>query len=450
VELYKTLTNKLILPVSDLFLGNNISKNLKFLERSQTWSRDKLVDFQNEKFLKMISHIYNNVPFYTEYFKKNKLLPADIKSLADIHKLPIISKDTIRNVGLEQFLAVNYDKKKARSYFSSGSTGEPFQYFMTQESYSMKYASALRGWSWMGYGLGDHYVKMSQNQRTGFVKKSQDFINRCNYYFIPDLKEESLHKILNKLQKDRPQFLRSYPDPLFFLARLMIKNDIKINFLKGINTTGNILFPEARTLIEERMGCRIYDTYSVEGSAMFDQTKNFDGYLGAMECAFTEVLDKNGYSVKEGETGAHITTELWNYAMPFIRYKTQDMVELGKQMSVNGKNLFILNKIIGRENDILIAPDGNLLIVHLFTIYFEYFRSIQQFQVEQTKKDEFIFRLVVNDHFTSETENNILKYWREFLGKRVRVILEIRDEIPILKSGKRKFLIRNRDIPLPY
>jgi phenylacetate-CoA ligase len=168
-----------------------------------------------------------------------------------------------------------------------------------------------------------------------------------------------------------------------------------------------------------------------------------------MESAITEVVDEKNNPVKIGETGRHITTEIRNLAMPFIRYDTKDLIVPDHQKDLAGRNLFNIDKIIGRESDILIAPDGNLLIVHLFTIYFEYFKSIEQFQVEQTDKYSFIFRLVVNENFSKNEEKKIYDYWKSFLGNKSKLNIEIHDNIPLLFSGKRRFLIRNKEILLP-
>jgi phenylacetate-CoA ligase len=314
----------------------------------------------------------------------------------------------------------------------------------------MKYAAALRGWTWMGYQLGDPYAKLSQNKRSSGLKKLQDFINRSSYIFIPDLSRDSLRKIIKLLLKQKPLFLRCYPDPLYFIAKILKEENSKLHGIKALNTTGNILSTEARNLIEKSFNCPVFDSYSCEGGALFYEGPDRDAYLGSMEYAITEVLDHNYTEVNPGQTGLHITTDLHNFAMPLIRYNTRDLVEKSSSQTSSGMQLYRLNKIIGRENDILITPSGNLLIVHLFTIYFEYFDSILQFQIEQIQSHEFVFRLVVKDSFNSDIKNQIFTYWQNFLGKNVILRIEIHENIPVLYSGKRRFLIRNPEIKLTF
>jgi phenylacetate-CoA ligase len=407
----------------------------------------ELQNYQDEKLHELVHHVFNHVPYYSKWFKLHNLKPDDIKTRADLNKLPIVTKHELRK-NPELFRAQIVNTKKQMRMCSSGSTGEPFEYYISRNAYSMRYAAALRGWTWMGYRLGDHYAKLSQNDRTSKIKKLQDMVNHCSYIFIPDLSRYSLNKILKTIENTKPLFIRCYPDPLFFMAKILKENNKILKGIRAINSTGNILTNEAKEYIEERFGCPVYDSYSCEGSALFYEGPYRDNYLGSMEYAITEVLDTGLNEIKAGEPGMHITTDLHNYAMPMIRYNTQDLVEQSTVQSSCGRKLFGLRIIIGRDNDILITPTGSLLIVHIFTIYFEYFESIKRFQIEQTQADEFIFRLVVNESFNMEIQNQIFSYWQEKLGKKVKLTIEILDDISFQRSGKRRFLIRNPEIDL--
>lgn len=447
--MFNILNEKIILPLSDILQGYTISDRLDFLLKSQYWSGEEFIIYQEKRLQELISYVYHNVPYYKEWFRKSKLKPDDVKHLNDLHKLPIVSKSVIRQNPL-LFRTEKFAKIKSLRMNSSGSTGEPFEYFLAPDSYSIRYAAALRGWYWMGYRLGDSYSKLSQNKRTSSIKKIQDIINRCMYIYIPDLSMGSLNSIIQKLEKEKPKFIRCYPDPLVLIAKILRMNNKFLYGTKAINCTGNILTMEARSIIEERFNCPVFDSYSCEGGSLFYQGPTRENYMGTSEIAITEILNNDGNDVSPGETGMHVTTDLWNYTMPFIRYNTQDLVVKSNKTSSCGRSLTGLDKIIGRDNDILVTPSGNLLIVHLFTIYFEYFNSVKQFQIEQLQPDEFVFRLVVEDTFKTNILNEIREYWQNFLGNGVKLTIEIHDIIPMLYSGKRRFLIRNSEIKLPY
>lgn len=447
MSLKNKITENIILPLSDIALGQSISKHLRFLQKSQWWSESDLKEYQNEKLRALIKHAYENVPYYTDLFKKLKLTPADIKTVEDLVKIPILTKEIVReNIKNGKLMAQNIRKKDMILSCSSGSTGEPLQYYITKDSYSMNIAANLRGWCWMGYRLGDKYIKLSQNPRKE-IKNLQDKINNCHYLFTQQLTDYNFSKILNEIQKFKPKFIRGYPDPMLFLANYIQKNKVSLPYIKAINTTGNILFPESRRTIEEAFICKVFDSYSCEGGANVFECETHKSYHSSMEYAITEIIS-DSKEVNNGEKGRVITTDLINYAIPFIRYDTQDYITKSKEKCSCGRDLLAIEKIDGRDSDILITPKGKYLIDHNFSVYLKNTNLIEQFQVRQNKIDEFNILLKVNDNFTKEEEVKIYNYWQKYINEDVKINIKIVNDIPLTKSGKRRFLIRNKDIKL--
>lgn len=89
-------SEQIILPLSDKFLGFSIYTHLKFLNKSQWWPESDLKEFQNEKLRALIKHAYENVPYYNDLFKEKEITTEDIKTIDDLVKLPILTKETIR------------------------------------------------------------------------------------------------------------------------------------------------------------------------------------------------------------------------------------------------------------------------------------------------------------------------------------------------------------------
>jgi phenylacetate-CoA ligase len=445
MALYNTIQEKVVLPVYDRFSGKSIARSLSFLLESQGWSHDRLMKFQEERLLLLVKHAYDNVPFYNSLFKEASLHPSDIKGLDDLHKIPVISKDDMRNRQPGDYLAANRKPGKDIRMNSSGSTGEPFTYLINPDAFSMNYAAAIRGWYWMGYRLGDKYVKMSQNQRSSGLKKLQDLVLRNGYLFIRDLTPQALEEVIINLNRFRPRFIRCYPDPLVFIARL-INEGMSLDYApEAINTTGNILTPESRAAIETAFRAPVFDSYSCESSAQFFQGTDRRPYYASMEYAITEVLNSEG---RPAERGRHVTTDLWNFSMPFLRYDTQDIIEREGSRAGVVTALDPFRQITGRNSDILVTPSGKYLIVHTFTIFFEYFGEIRKFQVIQESADRMIVRLVVNDRFTAATGKKIQDGLAGLIGSDVSTRLEIVEDIPPLPSGKRRFLIRDESVRL--
>lgn len=131
-------------------------------------------------------------------------------------------------------------------------------------------------------------------------------------------------------------------------------------------------------------------------------------------------------------------------AHPFIRYDTQDFVEVDDTPCECGREHLKILRILGRDNDVLVMPSGRRFIVHNFTGFFqtdtpELKRSIDQFQVVKKKNDNVVFRLAVNGNYDVEVGNYIIRFWQQEFD--VPVTIELLKEIPIMHNNKRHFII---------
>jgi phenylacetate-CoA ligase len=442
MSLINYLSENIILPASDLILSNKIRKYLTFLNESQYWSREQIAAYQNARLEVLINHAYKYVPYYHDLFAKLNLLPEDIRSKADLEKLPVLTKATIKKEGIERFTSSAFTKKKLILSSSSGSTGEPLFYYITKDAYSMNLASNLRGWYWMGFRLGDKFIKLSQNSRKNPVKRLQDKMSRNLYLATNPLIDSNFEHILNEIERYKPKFIRCYPDPLLFLTHYKYEHPRFSHKPIAINTTGNTLHPETRNEIETVFGCKIFDSYSCEGNSNVFECPSHTGYHSTEEYGISEILDETGKPITQG-IGRLISTDLWDLAHPFIRYDTQDLVDFDSRPCICGRQHLKILRILGRDNEVLEMKTGRKFIVHNFTGFFqtdipEINRSIEQFQVVK-KESKVIFRLVVNRCFTEAVSDYIKDYWEKEMQTNVDV--EIVENIPLTQSGKRKFII---------
>ncbi len=449
MSLYNFVNKNMILPISDLILKRNIYQHFNQLEKSQWWSREHIDAYQNEKLNKLIEHAYQNVPYYKELFKKTKLHPNDIKSKDDLFKIPILTKKDIHNNFPDTLRAMNINQKQYFQRQSSGSTGQQTRYFITHLAYGFNIACVMRAWHWMGYKWGDPLIKITQNERHSLQKRLQDIVNRI-YLFTSHYNDVNMKKFIKMLTDKNIKFIRSYPDPLLFISNYLIRNNISIKDIvkiEAINTTGNILFKEVRQKVENLFNAKIFDSYSSEGGPIVSECSTHECYHVSEEYGIMEIIGGDGNPNKIGKA---IVTDLTNYITPFIRYDSKDIIEKSSKPCSCGRNLLAIKQIKGRDNDILITPGGDYLIAQSFTTYFKYISSIEQFQVYQKDYDQFIFRLVVNQEFENKIMKDIILYWQNYIGSNVKISVELVDEIDLLTSGKRRFLIRDKSIQISY
>lgn len=439
------LLENIILPLGDILTGQEVQKDLKFLQRSKYWSREQIDAFQNERLRALIDHAFNHVPYYHDVMVERGLQPRDIQTKADLYKLPIINKNTIRQEGTQRFISDCIPQSKMIKSGSSGSTGQPFVYYITKESDSMDIAANLRGWYDFGWRLGDKYVKIAQSPRKGVIKEIQDFTIRSMYIAIEDLSNEHIYNVLQQIERYKPVVIRSYPDSLFIIAqhRILYKNRFQHSPLV-ITTTGNVLQPQMREVIENAFGCEIYDSYGCEGNSGAFECKTHQCYHMAEEYGIPEILDACDKPIKSG-IGRLITTDLWNYAMPFIRYDVQDMVELYAEQCTCGRQHLAIKRILGRENEFLIAPSGRKYSMHHFTVFFnptvtpQLNDSVEQFQFVQHSDKTVTIHVVINERYNKKIEQFLKDYWSKEFGTRVDI--QVIERMQITHNNKRKFII---------
>jgi len=443
---YTYLIKNVIIPLTDIVTGYSFYSSLNFLEKSQYLDSYTITNYQDRLLIKLFTEANYNTKYYKELFKKINFNVNEIKSQKDLKYIPILTKNIIQENGIEAFTNKSINRRNFLLRSSSGSTGEPLFYYLTKKAYSMDIAANVRGWQWMGYNIGDKFIKLSQNPRNKVLKKIQDKLIRNHYTAVSPINNERFAIILNNIAKTRPKYLRGYPDPLLLFSRyLREKNFIENLSIKGINTTGNTLFKEVRDEIEKVFNLKIFDSYSCEGTPTVFECNSHNHYHIADEYGIVEVLDNNNNPISSG-VGRLISTDLWNYAHPFIRYETQDLVEVSKEMCLNGIQLTQIKKIIGRSNDVIILKNGTYLIVHNFTGFFqtdciELKRSILKFQVIN-RGDGIVFNLVVNANYDSTVESFIVNYWEKIAD--CKILCNVVDNIELTKSGKHRFIINQK------
>lgn len=224
--------------------------------------------------------------------------------------------------------------------------------------------------------------------------------------------------------------IRSYPLPLFLLAKYRIAHDGYTFTPRHVMSTGSTLTEAYREIIERAFGCDVIDSYSCEGTPNIYETVAHDGYRVTDYYGIVEVLDEQDHPVSDG-IGRVVSTDLWNLAVPFIRYDTRDLVEVK-----DGKIVCV----VGRDNDVFVCNDGTYFTAVNFSHFFLFdVVTVDTYQIIKHKDQSVTFKLVVNNRFDVADEQNIVQYWHRELG--VPVNIEVVDEIPMMNNNKRLIIV---------
>ena len=321
---------------------NKISKLIKRfrfkriidLNKSQWWSIEKLEDFQNQRLRKIIKYAFDNIPGYHEKFIKVKLKPEDIKTKNDLWKIPITTREELQN--RKDFINI---RLISGTLYTGGSTGTSLKYYESEESGEIRWNSHLRGWSWNGYVPGRRLAVISSAQ--GMVE-AENTIN-----LIGDLSTENLEKNVEQLIEFKPQHLRGYVGSLYILAKYCLDSNINLEGIESVDPISENLYDYQREVMKKAFNCEIFEEYVCN-----------DGGASAWECGAHEGLHYfMERAIIEDVNGEMIVTDLWNKAMPFIRYRNGDSVKFLNNKCSCGRELLLI-KVKGRSNDFLITKNG--------------------------------------------------------------------------------------------
>jgi len=439
--MYSKLFRSFIFPLMELSQGTKIQKYLKWLEKTQWWKPSEIKELQNKKLRALIRHAYENVPYYHKLFRKLHLKPDDIRTKEDLNKIPFLTKEIIRK-NLPQMLARNIPRRRFMEAHSSGSTGEPLKYYVDKESYSYGWAQTFRCWGWTGFRLGEPYVKVSLNPRNTIKKRIQDLIMNCTYiYASADINERTFKRCYELIKMSRPKIIRGYASSMYIFAKYMKEMNLHFH-VNAVMTTGETLFPHWRELIESAFDTKVYDAYGGESTPIAFECERHEGYHLCDETVIVEFI-RGGEPASAGELSEIVFTNLDNYAMPFIRYKINDVGVKSDDYCICGRGLSLMESIKGRDTDIVVTPNGGFLVVHFFTILFEHIEGVEKFQVIQDKIDRLRINIVRNEKFTDADLRYIISKIKEHAGVEMEIKINFVHSIPSSGSGKRRFVISN-------
>jgi phenylacetate-CoA ligase len=250
--------------------------------------------------------------------------------------------------------------------------------------------------------------------------------------------------VLHDFRRKHVKHLVGYASSLYLLSEGMRLRNVEPPSIRSVMATGDSLLPSYRRSIEATFGVGVVDYYGAggEGFHLASQCEQRGDYHMHVENAVVEVL-RDGRPARPGEMGEVVVTQLDNRAMPLVRYATQDMAVAAEPHRCScGRELPMLKSIQGRVPDIVFAPDGSALVVHFFTILFEYLEDIRQFQVRQQVEDRIRVLIVPEAKYrAAATEARVRDAVAQATRHSLAVEFEYVDDIPIGRSGKRRFVI---------
>ena len=460
MSLYHFLDQQFFLPIGDLVYGSSVRRRLKEFRETDLLSRDEILEIQNEKIRRLIRHCYENVPYYTTLFNQLGLKPEDIKSGKDLQLLPILTKQTIRN-HYEELFARNIDARRMIRCSTGGSTGTPLQFCKDANEWSGQKAATLRAWEWYGLHLGDKIFSLGGNSIVNkkkhlSLKNLYDTIIMRNYkHSSADVTDEGMQRHYDALMRLQPVAIRGYGSSLYIFARFIERFGLPVCPIRVVLTTGEVLVPEYRRKIEQVFGAPVYDEYGAgDGGILSHECPVREGLHIEETLCYIEITDKDGNVLPDGTPGFVTTTDLENYAFPFLRYHVGDMASLRESPCPCGRNSRRFGEVLGRAGRLIYNKQGvpispTMLPIMLYPDLDYHkqenqvlYNKIDRFQIRQDKEGDIQILLKMKkkeDENPGQYSYVRKNYEKHFIGS--SVALSFVDEIPPLPSGKEDYCV---------
>jgi phenylacetate-CoA ligase len=431
---------RVLLPTGDQLFGQQMIRRFNLLERAQWWDKDQIGELRMDLLRETCSVAYRDTPFYRRLFDQAGLEPRAIREEGDLMRLPIVTKEMLKAAYPRE--VTRPTGQRCYEVMTSGSTGKNF--VVLEDAYTAGWyrASFLLALHWAGWRFGEPHLQTGMTHERSLDRRLKDWLLRCYYSNAAMLDNRSLDQSLDLMRKRRISHLWGYPGSLYQLALRASERQWE-RPLASIVTWGDNLYPHYRSVIESAFHTTITDTYGIgEGTHIAAQCSEAKSYHIHSLDVIVEVVADDGSKVSPGEQGNILITRLHPGPMPLIRYRIGDIVTRGDSSPCAcGRGFETLGGVQGRDTDYVVTPSGNRLIVHYFTGILEHFKTIDEFQIVQDRLESIQLNIVPAQGWNSTVAGEIIRSLKVGGGSDLDIRIELVNQIPLTRGGKRRFII---------
>jgi phenylacetate-CoA ligase len=374
----------------------------------------------------LVAHATATTRFYGPYAGKS------------LDELPVATKLLYRE-DYESFLSSAYRGVTLHTQSTSGSTGMPFSVVQNMEKRNRVIAELKLYARYAGHESHEKliYLKvLTPRTVRPWLTCLRENIWRVD---CSHLGPENLDRIRQTLKKAGRITLFAYPTTLDALAQHLIdRGDTSADFnIRAIISGGEALQEVTRKRLKDVFECSITSRYSSEEMGVLGQDSDADRsyYLNWGSYYFECLKLDSDEPAAQGEVGRVVITDLFNFAFPMVRYDTGDLGMLDGESEHGWPRL---RELYGKHRDVVYDTRGNLISPVVLSFYLWGLEGVKQFQFIQETEKDFVLRLNGVKHPTVAEKISLLK---TVLGGDANIVSEYVDEIPVLSSHKRQYIV---------
>ena len=431
------------------YLGANFKIFYNEAKMLEFASEERIKEYQWLKLKYLLNHAYTTVPYYHKKWDKLGIKLNQIQNFDDFSKtIPFLTRDDVQSSPLD-FLSNKFSTKMYLKGNSGGSTGIPLTLFLLKGySRAAEWAHMFLQWERVGFIQGKRLARL----RGDYIGKNRihSFDPWRNYLILSsfNLNINNADFYLQLLNKYKIEYINAYPSSLFNLIQLSTKKSVNIPSLKviflGSENTYNWQLKKLKDFFDIE---RIYYWYGHgELCALGGGCELSSQYHFMPSYSYVEFIPNQEIigGHKDNKLVEIVGSSFINPAMPLIRYKTQDFGIESTQKCPCGRDHKLLEKIIGREQEIAIGLNGEriTLTALVFGRHSEYFNHIIRMQVINYAPGKLKILIVPKASFNNNYKNQIISSLSLKEGMPFDTNVEIIDRIKKTKGGKQRFLLK--------
>jgi len=412
------------------------------LRRSQWLAPLEIQKLQEKKLGAILRHAYDNVEFYHRRFRDAGIRPDDIKTVKDLPKIPIATKSDIREAFRDRtILGRNVDLSRCHLAKTSGTSGEPLTVVYDEKAEDFQKAVAVRCYREIGVGWRDKWAIITSPGRARVQKEWYQKFNLLSPVFLSVFDSPEHH--LSVLKKVKPKAIGGPSYSLLLLAKAVRESNATDIGPEVVHGESEPLSERVRSYINSTFGVEMFDLFGgVECGRTAWECGEHKYYHVDADAVVMEVVNGNEQVAAE-ENGRILYTSLYNYAMPLIRYDVHDMCTLTDDSCPCGRGLPMMKNIIGRTDDLIVAPDGRILPPGVWSITMRAIPGILQYRIIQETKSKFVVEFIGDSDYSPETPTHIRNELEKILGEDAEIEIRLLNELPKDKAGKLRSIISN-------
>ena len=334
-------------------------------------SRDQIRAWQDERLVKQVRHVYENVPYYRNLMDKKGVAPEDIRSVDDLHKLPFLTKDDLRDAYPYGLLAVPRSEV-VRIQSTSGTTGRRVVAFYTQHDIDLWDECCARAIVAAG-GTSEDVVQVSYGYGlfTGGAGLNGGS-HKLGAMTLP-MSSGNTERQIQFMCDLGATILCCTPSYAAYLGESIRERGLQDQLqLKAGIFGAEAWSEEMRRDIEDTLGIKAYDIYGlteISGPGVAFECEAQTGMHINEDHFIAEIIDPNtGEVLPEGEKGELVFTCITKEAFPLLRYRTRDICVLSREECPCGRTHVKMSKPMGRSDDMLIVKGVNVFPSQIETV----------------------------------------------------------------------------------